>query len=310
MTTARATTATTAIGLHVADAANSAAKPATGRRAARARDSRLLVVVCLLLVAAVAGARLGRWTAGSDLGYGLGLAGGIAMLLLFLYPLRKRIRGGERFGRTRVWFAAHMVLGIAAPFLVILHSRLTFGSLNATVAFGCMALVASSGVVGRFLYARIHHGLYGEKATLAGLRAQASVDADALQAMRALAPAVVSHLDSFATSAEAAGQSGLARPVGFLLIGLRARQVRRTCRAQVAELIERAAAAEGWNPERRIRRLRRRLALVDAYVATVQRLAQFAVFERLFSWWHVLHVPLVWLLVASAIAHVVAVHMY
>jgi hypothetical protein len=29
----------------------------------------------------------------------------------------------------------------------------------------------------------------------------------------------------------------------------------------------------------------------------------------LFSWCHVLHVPLVWMLVAPVIAHVVAVHM-
>jgi hypothetical protein len=33
-------------------------------------------------------------------------------------------------------------------------------------------------------------------------------------------------------------------------------------------------------------------------------------YERLFALWHVLHVPLVYMLVAAAIAHIVAVHMY
>ena len=49
---------------------------------------------------------------------------------------------------------------------------------------------------------------------------------------------------------------------------------------------------------------------MNAYLRTAQRLAQIHVYQRLFSWWHVLHVPLVWMLVATAIAHVIAVHMY
>ena len=46
------------------------------------------------------------------------------------------------------------------------------------------------------------------------------------------------------------------------------------------------------------------------YLDSVQRVSQYAAFVRLFSLWHVLHVPLVYMLVLSAIAHVVAVHMY
>ena len=46
------------------------------------------------------------------------------------------------------------------------------------------------------------------------------------------------------------------------------------------------------------------------YLSSVQRAAQFATWERMFSWWHVLHVPLVYMLVLSAIAHVIAVHIY
>jgi hypothetical protein len=49
---------------------------------------------------------------------------------------------------------------------------------------------------------------------------------------------------------------------------------------------------------------------VSEYMQGVQRVAQFNTYERLFSLWHVLHVPFVYMLVLSAIAHVVAVHMY
>ena len=36
-----------------------------------------------------------------------------------------------------------------------------------------MLIVAGSGLIGRYLYARIHHGLYGQKATLNELRSEA-----------------------------------------------------------------------------------------------------------------------------------------
>jgi hypothetical protein len=42
----------------------------------------------------------------------------------------------------------------------------------------------------------------------------------------------------------------------------------------------------------------------------VQKAAAFGVSERLFSLWHVLHIPLFFVLVVAAIIHVVAVHFY
>ena len=131
------------------------------------------------------------------------------MLLLFVYPLRKRWRAMREVGSTRFWFAFHMTLGIAGP--AADHRctrRCAFGSLNATVAFASMALVAGSGIVGRFLYARIHHGLYGRRATLAELRAQAGIDSEAVRSKLAFVPHVEERLDEFARRAEAAGDAG------------------------------------------------------------------------------------------------------
>ncbi|MDH5287932.1 MAG: pyridine nucleotide-disulfide oxidoreductase [Betaproteobacteria bacterium] len=289
--------------------ARTPAVPSAASRRGRAsshRDIRIMAVAALLLAGALAAATLGRWTPGSDTGYWLGVAGGVAMLLVLAYPLRKRLGIAQRFGRMRVWFALHMLLGIAAPLLAILHSRLQFGSLNATVAFAVMALVATSGFVGRFLYARIHHGLYGEKASLEQLRRAAGNGAEALHAQLTLAPEVVAALDAFAERAEALGRAGLRRPLALGLLGVRSRFVRFRCR----RLLRVAHDGGGHDRARAARRLERRDALVDAHLAAVVRVAQFAAFERLFAWWHVLHLPLVWLLAASVVAHVVAVHMY
>jgi hypothetical protein len=70
------------------------------------------------------------------------------------------------------------------------------------------------------------------------------------------------------------------------------------------------SAGAGWDQAQYRRALDKATQLVDDYLDAVQRAAQLAAYERIFSLWHVLHVPLVWLLVLSAIAHVVAVHAY
>jgi len=41
-----------------------------------------------------------------------------------------------------------------------------------------------------------------------------------------------------------------------------------------------------------------------------REVAEFRVYERLFSVWHVLHVPLFLMLLAAGIVHVVSVHVY
>ncbi len=284
--------------------------PAAGRRRRAGRESLLLLLVVGLVAAAIVVGRSGRFTAGSDLGYWIGVAGGVAMLLLFLYPLRKRWRRLRDVGTTRFWFALHMMLGILGPVLIIVHSTLRFGSLNATVAFGAMALVAASGIMGRFLYSRIHHGLYGRRATLAELRAQAGLDAEAVHSKLAFAPEVEARLDEYARLATATGQDALAHPMQFMALGWHAKVARWRCTSETVDALRRLAAAERWPQQKLKRRIRSRKALIATHLRVVQRVAQFGVFERLFSWWHVLHVPLVYMMVLAAVAHVVAVHMY
>jgi hypothetical protein len=42
----------------------------------------------------------------------------------------------------------------------------------------------------------------------------------------------------------------------------------------------------------------------------LQRAAAFRFYERMFALWHVLHVPLLFLLIAATTVHVIAVHLY
>ncbi|MFZ5615997.1 MAG: hypothetical protein ACOZAA_01565, partial [Pseudomonadota bacterium] len=127
--------------------------------------------------------RGGHPSAESGIGYYLGIAGALAMLLLLAYPLRKHAAFMRRAGPVAFWFRTHMALGLIGPTLILFHANFSFGSLNSNVALFSMLIVAGSGLVGRYIYAKIHKGLYGVRAEMKALASEAlefrkSIDAD------------------------------------------------------------------------------------------------------------------------------------
>jgi hypothetical protein len=270
----------------------------------------MMLGVTLLVVCAWAISRWGGFTAGSETGYNLGLAGGIMMLLLFLYPLRKHFRFMHGFGPAKYWFAGHMTLGILGPLFILVHSNFEVGSINAGIALASMSLVASSGIIGRFIYTRIHHGLYGRRANLKELHELAGLNSKEIKSKLAFAPNVENALTTFAAALAAPPRDPLRTAWAFATLWLRRRIVFNYCARELNQLFKRHARLRGWDHAKYQRRLKAAKKMVSAYLLSVQQVAQFNTYERLFSLWHVLHVPFVYMMVFSAIAHVVAVHMY
>ncbi|WP_053076658.1 hypothetical protein [Caenimonas sp. SL110] len=271
-----------------------------------------------LVYLAIAALVLGAWgvvdmtglKAGSDTGYWLGVAGGVMMLLLFAYPLRKRVRVMQHWGAAKWWFAVHMLLGIGGPVLILVHSTFHIGSLNAGVALYSMLIVAASGVVGRFLYLRTHRGLSGELEGLAQLHRRLGLHHDSLHRMFEDAPAVERELLAFEADAlRVPGRWGR-HARAFAVLPWRQLAARRRCMAALQLAVQRRARARNWNAaRRRAEYLSMREHVLD-YLQLALRAAQFDSATRLFSLWHVLHVPFVYVMVLCALVHVVAVHAY
>lgn len=265
----------------------------------------------LLLAAGIlAVSYFGTYTPGDDIGYNLGLAGGICMLLLFVYPLKKRVRFLARLGPLSPWFSAHMALGIAGPALVLAHCKLTLYSLNATMAFWSMVLVAGSGIVGRFLYRQIHRGLDGRRRSLDELRARAGYQEGDVNSWLKYLPGVRESLERFSGEAEAALAAGPRGWGAFLLLPWRARQARRRALVALARDLPIIAKAKGWDEVVTQRRLHKGRRLIDTWIGQAKGIGRFTAYERGFALWHVLHLPFVVLLVGSALVHVLYVHMY
>ena len=49
---------------------------------------------------------------------------------------------------------------------------------------------------------------------------------------------------------------------------------------------------------------------LKTYLATLRRIDELHLFERMFSLWHVLHYPFFLMLTVAAIVHIIAVHVY
>ena len=290
------------------DAAPAAASEQPARR--RVSDFWVYAALTLLTWGAWKFTRLGLFTAGDDIGYWLGVAGGVMMLLLFSYPMRKHLRFTHRWGKVKWWFLVHMLLGVGGPLLILLHSNFQVGSLNAAAALYSMIIVALSGVVGRFIYSHVNRGLHGELTSFGELTVRAGLHQREARSHLRFAPGVEERLHAF-------GQRELTAQPGFFACLRRAfwLPVKQwltyyRCMARVRTQLKKLALETGWDHKSLAKRERLARKLVRRYLNAAVRVAHYTAYERLFSLWHVAHLPFVYLLLFSGIAHVVAVHAY
>jgi hypothetical protein len=272
-------------------------------------------IIWTLVVAAVlwwgSHAHLERYiTPQRGLGYWLGITGGSLMLLLLMYSARKRVTWLRWLGGIPAWFEFHMVLGVVGPVLVLFHSNFRLGATNSNVALICMLLVAGSGVIGRYIYTRLHARLDGHEDTLEQLKAVG----DRLRAQSTS----ISFLPGLLDSIGRVEQRLIEPPKGFgrrslhLISGaprlwLARWLVRRDIKRALDVAINRESALIAQHAPR-ISLVARGYA--DRRLEAGRRMAEYQVYARLFSLWHVLHIPLFFMLLIAGIVHVVAINVY
>jgi hypothetical protein len=289
----------------------------TSQTSANAAPPRTSVFPTLFTIAVLAALSIG-WinrddnglTPVSGTGYWLGIAGSVMMLVLLLYPLRKRMRSLRAIGSVTFWFNAHMILGVLGPVLIMWHANFRLGSINCSVALVTMLVVTGSGVIGRFLHSKVNMGFHGRR-----MEAQEVVaDADELRGFLGSdsenADAMVAQLNAFAQFGTRTPRGVLA---GLLLLPyIHGRGA--LLRKRLLDYARKVIAIEGRRHGRSQRVRRQQLAgvteFVTQYIGAARRAAAFAVYERLFRLWHIFHLPLFFLLVIVAVIHVYASHFF
>lgn len=287
-------------------------EPAEPRLTAATIESWLSNLVILAVGAAVV---IG-WLRGDQLpladdgiGYWLGIAGSVTMVLLLLYPLRKRLPPVHWSGSIGLWFRLHMLFGLLGPLAILYHARFTYAATNSGVALVAMLVVVASGLTGRFIYGHVHRGFSQRKLETRELLDELAQSRLLLDSDGETGHHVVQRLERLERAAlvkrlTLLGNAGAVIYLGFCSRLLYWQLLRLIHREQLIE--SSANLSQGSIADHR-RAIRQHLA---QYLNAIRTLGGFAFYDRLFRAWHYLHLPLFLFLAAAATLHIVAVHMY
>jgi hypothetical protein len=251
-----------------------------------------------------------RLFADEGLGYFLGIIGSLLILTLLLYPLRKRYRILSFIGNVRNWFKVHMLLGVVGPIAVLYHANFSLGSVNSTAALISMLLVAGSGLVGRFLYQKIHHGLFGRKKSLKELLAGVKLSTAETGGAANFVPDLMTMVADF-------DRQVLQPPTSIwhcMILPVKLFFQTRSGYNRIVNSVGRQLQIQAQTSPV-VKQHRKRLhaaaaGFVREHLKRVRQVAAFVAYDRLFALWHKVHLPFFYLLLLTAVLHVIAVHWY
>ena len=269
-----------------------------------------LLLAAAAVVVGYAGRDSRRLFAEHGLGYALGIIGSLLILTLLLYPLRKRYRFLKFLGQVRNWFRVHMILGVVGPLAVLYHANFSLGSVNSTAALFAMLLVAGSGLIGRFLYQKIHHGLFGRKANLKELLASVKLTTEGVGPAAQFVPNLLQILGDYDRKVLKPPESLLQCMTLPVKLAFTTRSGYRRIIHKVSVQLDMQARNSTAVAQHRDRLLQLVADFVKDHLNRVRRVATFVAYERLFALWHKVHRPFFYLLLVTAIVHVIAVHTY
>ena len=234
-------------------------------------------------------------------GYALGLTGGIMMLLALGYSLFKRTALLRKIFGLKAWLHVHIIFGVVGPLLILFHSTFHIGSLNGAVALFSMLLVFLSGVIGRFLYSKIHYGLGGKKAKIKDLQDMLANVGQNIQSQK---------LEAFTQSYLKKPSNLISAAFKLATYGWRSRFLYFHLTRKARRLIKTQAQQQGWDSTTVKNQYHTWKYTLRHYFFMLKKVALFSLYERFFAFWRHAHIPLLYLLLISGILHVFAVHMY
>ena len=229
------------------------------------------------------------------IGQSLGIAALSGFLFLWLYPIRKRVKGLAFSGSVARWLDVHLVVGLLVPLIAATHAAWRFTGLIG-LGWIAMLIVWASGVIGRYIYVRIPRSRDGLAMNLDDVRLERVRLLHEIVATSGLPlPRVEAALQVTPVSAESLGLFATVRQ--FVIDDLRRR---RAADALVREL-EQGFSAGGRMDRRALRSIAR---LANRQVALHQEMRMLEATQRVFKFWHVAHLPVAITALVAVLLHV------
>lgn len=223
-------------------------------------------------------------------GLSFGIAGAVLIFLNLTYLLRKRLLAVSWLGALRSWMAFHVFTGLVGAALILFHSAFQPRSALGTLGFAGLLIVAVTGLIGRYIYARAPRSLEGRELELEEIRRRLESDRAGLEKLGAPG-------EFFQKTLAPEAAPGSDRGVGRALFGLIAgdRRLRREQRA-LRDAIRRHAALQPL--------AREILPLALRYNRERQWLSRYNEWRSLMSGWRFFHRWVAVLLLVTAAFHI------
>ena len=222
--------------------------------------------------------------------HALGIIG--ASMIIFgvtIYSSRKRIRTLWNLGKLSSWLEFHIFLCLLGPVLVIYHTTFKAGGI-AAISLWAMLSVAGSGIIGRFLYVLIPRNIKGAELSSHQINEEFDrISKDLRESDFGLK--LLSSIDK--------NFAAIQRPAGLMdtiRIYLKLMQMKRDVKIMVRRML-----TESNLPSDVARKLYK---AASARAALIQRSVILLQVEKLFFYWHAIHLPFTVMMFVTLVAHV------
>jgi hypothetical protein len=222
--------------------------------------------------------------------HGLGILGASMIIVgVSTYSTRKRMQALWNLGKLSRWLEFHIFLCLAGPLLVTFHTTFKAGGV-AAISLWTMLSVASSGIIGRFLYAQIPKNLQGNELT-AG---QITNELDRLSTKLSSSP-----MGDRLTRMIYQSFESLPKPksiVEAVTAFVKLASLRRNIRRHVHGLIVSNVHSRGAAKELQL--------TATAFASLIQKSLVLNQAGKLFYYWHAIHLPFTVIMFITLAAHI------
>jgi hypothetical protein len=216
------------------------------------------------------------------LGHGLGIVGTLIIIIgVFGYQARKYMKSLSKLGILKHWLEFHIFLCVLGPIMILFHTSFKFGGL-VSISFWSMVMVVASGVIGRFIYLQIPRTIQGRELSLNEIRdmktevtdkIEDEIGSEKLNEILALTKRTQSDKNMFSQY--------------FSDISLKSN-------------IKKELRAYNLNGKR----LKGVMQMVGNELNMNRKIERLVLMQRLFRYWHVIHLPFAIIMLVIMIVHV------
>ena len=193
-----------------------------------------------------------------------------------IYIARKRYNFMAKFLRLKYLLEFHIFLCVMGPILILFHTAFKFGGI-VSIAFWSMVAVVLSGVIGRFIYIQIPRTIEGRELTLNEVKETKTDLTKVLHEKFKLEDGVVQLFINFTNDEASTEQKTSLTKLRSLL------------RGQNVPIEERKVILKMVRNERSLAR----------------KIGRLETMQKLFKYWHVVHLPFALIMLVIVIIHVV-----